>query len=131
MKQVAVALALSLGVVACGCKGGSATKPGPGTGTGTGTSTGTGGDPAACDGIVAHVTDLYRAAAERSQQAEAERARMTEAEVADNVAMVLAECRTSADRVVACATKATAVTQLERTCLAPLDDEGSEGERFR
>ncbi|MBK9032016.1 MAG: hypothetical protein IPL61_11930 [Myxococcales bacterium] len=123
MKLVAVALALSLGVVACGCKGGSATKPGPGTGTGTGTPTGTGGDPAACDGIAAHVTELYQAAAERTK--------MTEAEVADNVAMVLAECKTSADRVVACVTKATAVTQLESSCLAPLDDEGSEGERFR
>ncbi|MBK9034085.1 MAG: hypothetical protein IPL61_22920 [Myxococcales bacterium] len=97
MKLVAVALALSLGVVACGCKGGSATKPGPGTGTGTGTPTGTGGDPAACDGIAAHVTELYQAAAERTK--------MTEAEVADNVAMVLAECKTSADRVVACVTK--------------------------
>jgi hypothetical protein len=105
----------------CACKG-SGTGTGRGTGSGSGSGTG-GGDPAACATIEAHVTDLYRASAERTK--------LTDVEIADNVAMVLGECKEAAARVVPCVQRATAVDQLERQCLAPLDDEGSEGERFR
>lgn len=121
MKQVALVLVLL--AAGCGCKGRSTTT-GPGGGTGTGTGTGaTTGDPATCASIAAHVEDLYRASAERTK--------MTDAEIADNVAMVLGECKVAPDRVVACATKATAVAQLESQCLPALDDEGSEGVRFK
>ena len=82
-----------------------------------------GGDPARCDGVAAHVEELYRASAERTK--------MTDGEIADNVAMVLSSCRAAPDRVVACVGKATAVTQLESQCLPALDDEGTEGEQFR
>lgn len=118
------ALALVLLAAGCGCKGHS-TGPGTGTGSGTGSGTGAvgGGDPARCDGIAAHVEELYRASAERTK--------MTDVEVADNVAMVLSACRAAPDRVIACANKATAVTQLEGQCLPALDDDGSEGEQFR
>ncbi len=51
-------------------------------------------------------------------------------EVADNVAMVMAECKAAPARVVPCLREVTAVAQLERTCLAPLDDEGREGQIF-
>jgi hypothetical protein len=110
--------------VGCACKGSSS---GGGTGPGTGSGSGSGkpvvGDPATCDAIEAHVEDLYRAAAERTK--------MTDGEVADNVAMVLRDCKAAPDRVVACVKKATAVAQLESQCLAPLDDQGSEGEQFK
>lgn len=105
-------------VAACACKGGAGGGTGPGTGSGTG-----GGDPAACAGLEAHVAGLYRASAERTK--------MTDAEIADNVAMVLGECKQAPGRVVPCAQQATAVAQLEQQCLAPLDDVGSEGDRFR
>lgn len=113
---VAAALA-----TACACKqnGGGV---GPGTGSGTGAGTGS-GDPAACAGIEPHVTELYQAAAERTK--------LTPEEVADNVAMVRGECQVAPGRVVPCVRRATSVAQLEGECLAPLDDEGSEGLQFQ
>lgn len=123
MKQVALVLVLL--AAGCGCKGRSTTTgPGPGTGSGSGTGSGQGaGDPARCATIAGHVEELYRASAERTK--------LTDGEIADNVAMVLGECKAAPDRVIACATKATAVAQLEGQCLPALDDEGSEGERFK
>lgn len=111
----------ALVAVGCACKGSSSgSGTGPGSGSGSG-STAT-GDPAACAALAPHVEALYRAAAERTP--------MTDGEVADNVAMVLGECKDAPDRVVACVTTATAVAQLESQCLTPLDDQGTEGERF-
>lgn len=122
MKQVALVLVLL--AAGCGCKGRSTTTgPGPGTGSGSGTGSVPGGDPARCATIAGHVEELYRASAERTK--------LTDGEIADNVAMVLGECQAAPDRVIACATKATAVAQLEGQCLPALDDEGSEGERFK
>ena len=121
-----VALALALVVAGCGCKGRPQGPGGGGGGSGTGTGSGSGtgaGDPARCDSIAAHVQDLYRASAERTK--------LTDGEVADNVAMVLGECKTSPDKIIACATKATSVAQLESQCMPALDDQGSEGLRFK
>jgi hypothetical protein len=121
-----VFLLAALVCVGCACKGsssGGGTGPGTGTGSGSGSAKPVVGDPATCETIAAHVEDLYRASAERTQ--------MTDGEVADNVAMVLRDCKAAPDRVVACVTKATAVAQLESQCLAPLDDQGSEGEQFK
>lgn len=113
-------LLVAMVAVGCACKGSSSGGgTGPGSGSGTGSAA---GDPAACDGITAHVETLYRASAERTK--------MTDGEIADNVAMVLAECKDAPARVVPCVQKATAIAQLEGQCLAPLDDDGSEGERF-
>lgn len=109
-------LVLMVAVAACnGSRGG-----GGGTGSGTGSGS---GDPAACPGLEAHVAGLYRASAERTK--------MTDGEIADNVAMVLAECKQAPGRVVPCAQRATAVAELESKCLAPLDDLGSEGTQFQ
>jgi hypothetical protein len=110
---------------ACACKQNTSTGSGKGTGDGPGTGTGTGtgaGNPEDCGSLSSHVADLY--------QANAERTKMTPEEVADNTAMVLAECRTSPDRIAGCARKATSVAQLE-ACLPPLDDDGSEGLQFQ
>lgn len=112
---------------ACACKqGGSEEVTGPGTGTGSGTGTGTGTGvtpkPGACDQLEAHVGALYQAGAERTK--------MTPEEIADSTAMVLGECRAAPDRVGGCAKAATSIAQLE-ACLAPLDDDGSEGLQFQ
>jgi|GEM_PF-3080811 len=116
-------LLVAMVTVGCACKGASTTDPtGPGTGAGTGSGA-VAEDESQCATIAAHVEALYQASAERTQ--------MTEVEVTDNVAMVVAECKDAPARVVPCVTKATAVAQLERQCLAALDDQGSEGERFR
>ena len=118
MKLVAVAWCAVL--AACACKGGSQSPTGPGSGTGSGSNTG--GDPALCDGQRAHLESLY--------QAEAERTKATPSEVADNVAMVMAECKAAPAKIVACVQRATAVAVIERDCLPALDDQGSEGDRF-
>lgn len=112
-----VGMLLALLLTACAC------KQKAGEGGGTGTATGASGDPAACDQLQGKVSGLYQAAAERTK--------MTPEEVADNTAMVIAECRGAPDRVIACARKTTSVAQLESQCLAPLDDEGSEGLQFQ
>lgn len=120
--KLAACLAVAVVAVssACACKG---SKGGGGTGPGTGSGGGTGVvDAAACDGQLEHVRGLYAAAAER--------AGMSEGEVADNVDMVLKECRAAPGKVVPCLAKVTAVAQLESQCLPALDDEGREGQVF-
>ena len=116
---------------ACACKGsGSGGGTGPGTGTGSGTGV---DDASACDGQAEHVRGLYEAAAARVPTGTPMPTATATAgtEVADNVAMVMAECKAAPARVVPCLREDTADAQLERTCLAPLDDEGREGQIFR
>lgn len=111
-------IAVAAAETACACKGSSR---GPATGPGTGSGSGS-LDASACDAQLEHVRGLYRAAAER--------AGMNEAEVADNVAMVMTECKAAPAKVVPCLARVTAVAQLESTCLPALDDEGREGQVF-
>jgi hypothetical protein len=133
MKLAAVVLCSAL--AACACKGGSQPPSGPGPGTGGGSGS-TVGDPAACAGLTPHLEDLYRAEATRTHKPAAtpeavpERDKAIAVEVADNVAMVVAECKTAPTRIVACVTKATAVAVIEQRCLAAVDDDGSEGDQF-
>lgn len=126
MRGLRVGLVALVLLSACACKQKSTGGTGPGgEGDGGGTArppVDTSGDPAACDGISGKVTGLYQASAERTK--------MTPEEVADNAAMVLAECRTAPNHVVACVQKVTSVVQLEELCLGKLDDEGSEGLQF-
>ncbi|MCA9675521.1 MAG: hypothetical protein KC464_10840 [Myxococcales bacterium] len=119
MKRLALSLAVSsLLIAACACKSrGGGGGPGPGTGTGTGTGT-----AADCDGVRRHVEELYRADPSGGASDEA---------VADNVAMVMSDCARDPGRVAGCAGAARTVNELETRCLVPLDDEGSEGDRFR
>lgn len=80
---------------------------------------------ARCDTLAERVATLYRAGATGLDAEAAER------HVADGVAMVLADCAREPARVAPCVVAAADVATLERTCLIPLDDEGSEGDRFR
>jgi len=43
----------------------------------------------------------------------------------------MSECNREPGRVAACAAKAKSAPELESKCLSPLDDEGSEGDRFK
>jgi hypothetical protein len=79
----------------------------------------------ACDAIRPKVEQLYRADAEQKEPK-----RVAEA-VADNTAMVMNDCAKAPAKVVACVNGADSVAELEKKCLAPLDDEGSEGEELR
>ena len=80
-------------------------KSDSGTGTGTGTGTVT------CEDVREHVGTLY-------------------AGNADDVAMVMRDCAADPG-VAACAKAATSAAELEQRCLIPLDEEGSEGDRFK
>lgn len=122
--SAAVAAALA-GALAGACSG----KNGPGAGTG---GSGAGGGGAAgsgaggpCEQVRAKVEQLYRA------EAEAKEPKRVEEAVADNTAMVLAECARAPGRVAPCARAAGTAAELEQRCLAPLDDEGTEGEALR
>jgi hypothetical protein len=96
--------------------------------TGEGGSGPSGGTAAAasCDSVTAPVTALYQAEA-KATGAEAHDATF----VADNVAMVQTDCARDPGRVAACAAGATSVAQLEKDCLIPLDEEGTDGEAIR
>src|SRR5438067_12150853 len=95
-------------VLGCACPDKPATV-GPGSGSAPPVASAT------CDEIRAHVEQLYRGEIQRDDL------------VADNVAMVMTDCRKQPARVAGCAATAKSVSELEKTCLIPLDPEGSEG----
>ena len=70
------------------------------------------------------VEQLYRAEAQAREPA-----RMEDA-VADNTAMVMTDCAQAPDKVAACLAGANTVADLEARCLAPIDDEGTEGDKL-
>jgi hypothetical protein len=106
-------------LVLAGCP----SKPPTTTGTGSGSATPPTAD--ACGSIRAKVEGLYRAEA---QQKEPER---VEEAVRDNTDMVLGECAKNPAAIEPCVANAQAIDIIEKTCLAPLDEEGSEGEALR
>jgi hypothetical protein len=108
MRSIGVVLAFALGACACKSK-----KDTGGGGTGTGDAT--------CDAIKTHVEKLYRAEASGDNIDE---------QVADNTQMVMNDCAAAPDKVARCAKGATNVADLETRCLIPLDQEGSDGDRF-
>lgn len=77
-------------------------------------------DATTCEGIKPRVEALYRAEA---QQREPKR---VEAAVADNTTMVMNDCAKDA-KLIACLAKVATISELEKTCLIPIDDEGTEG----
>lgn len=115
-----LAMVAAAALLACACPGQSGTTGGGGGGGSTG---GSGAGP--CDGIRAKVEKLYRA------EAEAKEPKRVEEAVADNTAMVMNDCAKAPAKVAACVSAAGSVAALERECLAPLDDEGTEGEELR
>lgn len=112
---------LMVALVACACPK-KTEGPTGGSGDGSqGAATGAGGTP--CDAIRAKVEQLYRA------EAQAKEPKRVDEAVADNTAMVMADCAKAPTPVVACVNRAASVAEIETTCLAPLDDEGTEGDK--
>ncbi len=112
MKRAVLAVLL----VACGSKQG-----GTGSGTGTGTQPPT-GPISDCTSARPKVEQLYRA------DAQAKEPKRVDEAVADNTQMVMKECAKDPAKVSACIAKATTTDDIEKQCLVPLDDEGTEGE---
>jgi hypothetical protein len=101
-----------IALAACACP-----KPAP--------PSGPGGDvpmTATCDGIRGKVEALYRAEAQQREPKRVDEA------VADNTTMVLNDCAKQPAKVAPCIAKAETVAEIEKTCLIPLDEEGTEGE---
>ena len=89
-----------------------------------GSATGSGEARGPCEAMRGRVEQLYRAEAQTREPARVEQA------VADNAAMVMTDCAQAPDQVAACLGAATTVADLEARCLAPIDDEGTEGDRL-
>ena len=112
MKWIALAV-----LVACACP--SKSSQGPGSGSAP-PVTGSG-----CDGIRARVESLYRAEAQQKEPKRVDEA------VADNTAMVMSDCAKAPDKVAPCVAKAATVAEIEKACLIPIDEEGTEGDRLK
>src|SRR5688500_1624044 len=132
MRARPVLLAAFLALAGCSA-GGRSDGEGPGAGGGGGGGGGGGEQPPAtdprCETIRPRVRSLYEAALKAApQKPEPELAAdLLEADVA----MVVADCVASPDRVAPCAERVSDAAELERTCLVPLDDEGAvDGDRF-
>jgi len=109
-------------LVACACPA----KPAPTTATGSGTASGSAvaaTDATTCDGVRPRVEALYRGEAQQKEPTRVEEA------VSDNTTMVMNDCTKDPAKLVPCLAKAATVAELEKTCLIPLDEEGTEGDR--
>lgn len=115
MALAAVAAAL----LACACSGKGSTT------VGGGGSSGGGSAARPCDEIRAKVEQLYRA------EAQAKEPKRVEDAVSDNTTMVMNDCAKAPAKVVKCVNGVSSVAELEKKCLASLDDEGTEGEELR
>lgn len=110
-----LAVAAVAALLACACSGKGGTTVGGGEGSGV----------RPCEGIRAKVERLYRA------EAEAKEPKRVDEAVADNTTMVMNDCAKAPAKVAACVNDAASVADLEKKCLVPLDDEGTEGEALR
>lgn len=98
----------------CACpnkQAGTVVTAGNGSGSATATPTGT-----PCERATPKVQALYRADAQSDEA------------IADNTAMVIAECNRAPDQVAPCIDGVTTVSDLETRCMPKLDEEGSEGD---
>jgi hypothetical protein len=109
-------LAAALWIAACG------SRTPPGTMQGSASGSGASGGP--CEAMRGRVEQLYRA------EAQAKEPSRVDAAVVDNTAMVMTDCAQDPDKVAACLAAATTVADLEARCLAPIDDEGTEGDKL-
>ena len=104
-------------LLACACSGkGGTTTVGGGN---------EGGEARTCEGIRPKVERLYRA------EAEAKEPKRVDEAVADNTRMVMNDCAKAPATVARCVNGVSSVAELEKKCLVPLDDEGTEGEELR
>lgn len=74
-----------------------------------------------CEALRGKLEKLYR------DEAEAKEPKHVEGAVADNTAMVLADCAKEPGKVAPCVQLAASVAEIESKCVRPIDDEGSEG----
>lgn len=74
-----------------------------------------------CEGVKPRVEQLYRAEAQQKEPKRVDDA------VTDNTQMVMTDCSKDPAKIVPCLAKAPTVAALEKDCLIPLDDEGTEG----
>jgi len=112
---------------ACACPSKQAGGPagggsGSGSGSGSGVTATVNVDPSSCAGVRAKVEALYRAEAQQKEPKRIDDA------VADNTAMVMADCAKAPAKIAPCIAGATSVAELEKACLVPVDEEGSEGD---
>ena len=106
-------LLLLTALVACACPSKPTTVTSAVAGVGPSEAT-------TCEDIKPRIAAMYRAEAQQREPKRVEEA------VADNTAMVMNDCAKDAKRV-ACLAKVPTVAELEKICLIPLDDEGTEG----
>lgn len=78
---------------------------------------------ATCADVKAKVEGLYRA------EAQAKEPKRVEEAVADNTSMVMADCAKAPTTTVPCLAKAQSIVEIEKNCLVPLDEEGTEGDQ--
>jgi hypothetical protein len=109
--------AIGIAAALCACSGKGGTTMGGGGGSAGGASP--------CEGIRARVEQLYRA------EAQAKEPKRVDEAVADNTTMVMNDCARAPAKVSRCVRGVASVPELEKKCLAPLDDEGTEGEELR
>jgi NAD(P)H-dependent flavin oxidoreductase YrpB (nitropropane dioxygenase family) len=112
--------AIGVASLACGACGHADRPPNEPT-AGSGSAPGRAGT---CNAVRARVEQLYRDEAKASEPSRVDEA------VADNTAMVMNDCAQAPDKVAACIAAVTTVKDLEARCLAPIDDEGTEGDKL-
>jgi hypothetical protein len=106
-------IVLALALAGCACPT-PPVKPVAGAGSAPQTAS-------ACEAARAHVAELYRTEAGAKEPGRADEA------TADNVAMALADCAKDPGTRAACLAAAQSVADIEHKCVAPLDDDGTEG----
>lgn len=114
MKRVAV-------IVWCACSSTHGTGPG-GAGSGAGSGPPVTSNAKTCDDVKLRVEQMYRAEAEVKEPKRVDEA------VADNTTMVMNDCAKDPGKTVPCLASAASIAELEKQCLVPLDDEGTEGD---
>lgn len=78
-----------------------------------------------CDDVKPRVELLYRADAKAKEPTRVDEA------VADNTAMAMADCAKDPAKAVPCLAAVPSVAELEKHCLVPLDDEGTDGDALK
>jgi hypothetical protein len=96
-------------LAACACPAKQTGKPGAGSGSAV-AHTPPPSNVTGCAGARAHVAELY-------------------AGNEDNVAMAMADCAKDPAKIAPCMASAASLAALEQTCLIPIDDDGTEGEK--
>jgi len=113
-----------LAMVACACPSKPATTTGGSAGSGSSGSAAVVAptNATSCAEIKSKIEAMYRAEAQQKEPNRVDEA------VSDNTTMVMNDCNKDPAKLMPCLNKATTVAVIEKQCLLPLDDEGTEGE---